>query len=323
MDQTLDPRLQLDEGAVVGDVGDAALEAALDRVLGLDAFPGVGFQLLHAQADALGLGVEADDLDGDGLADLQRFRGMVDAAPRDVGDVQQAIDATEIDERAVIGDVLDHALENLAFLEVGHQLRAGLGAALFEHRPARNHDVAARAVHLENLERLRRAEQRRNVANGANVDLRARQEGHRAREVDGEAALDPAEDDAGNPGLIGEGLFQQRPGFLALGLLAAEHGFAVLVFHALEIDLDGVAGLEFERDPRNDEFLERNPAFGLEADVDQHLIAFDRNDPTLDDGAFQAVAGAEGFLEHGCEAFAKAFVFAAFRIYLSHRISLG
>ena len=31
---------------------------------------------------------------------------MVDAAPRDVGDVQQAIDAAQIDEGAVIGDVL-------------------------------------------------------------------------------------------------------------------------------------------------------------------------------------------------------------------------
>src|SRR3546814_3604449 len=35
--QTLDPRLQLHEGAVVGDVGDAALEAGADRMLALGA----------------------------------------------------------------------------------------------------------------------------------------------------------------------------------------------------------------------------------------------------------------------------------------------
>jgi hypothetical protein len=35
--------------------------------------------------------------------------------------VQQAIDAAEVDEGAVIGDVLDHALDDAAFLEGGEQ----------------------------------------------------------------------------------------------------------------------------------------------------------------------------------------------------------
>ena len=91
---------------------------------------------------------------------MQRFGRVVDAPPGDVGDVQQAVDAAEIDEGAVIGDVLDDAVEDLAFLERGDQLRALLGAALLEHGAARHHDVAARAVHLEDLEGLRRAEQR-------------------------------------------------------------------------------------------------------------------------------------------------------------------
>ena len=63
--QALDPRLQLHEGAVVGDVGDPAGEPRARRIFGGDAFPGIGFQLLHAERDALGVGVEADDLDLD------------------------------------------------------------------------------------------------------------------------------------------------------------------------------------------------------------------------------------------------------------------
>ena len=43
---------------------------------------------------------------------------MVDALPAHVGDVQQAVDAAEVDERAVVGDVLDHAFEDLAFLQL-------------------------------------------------------------------------------------------------------------------------------------------------------------------------------------------------------------
>ena len=96
---------------------------------------------------------------------------VVDAAPGDVGDMQQAVDAAEIDERAVVGDVLDHAVDDLAFLEVRDQLRAGLGAGLFENGAARHDDVAAAAVHLEDLERLRHAHQRGDVADRADVDL--------------------------------------------------------------------------------------------------------------------------------------------------------
>ena len=85
---------------------------------------------------------------------------MVDAAPGDVGDVQQAVDAAEVDERAVVGDVLDHAVDDLAFLEVLDDLGALLGAALFQDRAARDDDVAAAPVHLEDLEGLRHVHQR-------------------------------------------------------------------------------------------------------------------------------------------------------------------
>src|SRR6185369_7070179 len=119
--------------------------------------------------------VDLDDLDLHGLADGQHLGRVIDPPPGDIGNVKQAVDAAEINERTVIGDVLDHAVE---------------------HRAARHHDVAAAAVHLQNLERLRIVHQRRDVADRADVDLRARQEGDSAVEVDGEAALDLVEDDA-------------------------------------------------------------------------------------------------------------------------------
>ena len=71
--QALDARLQLHEGAVVGDVGDAAGELGARRILRRHTFPRIGLELLHAEADALGFRVEADDLHLDLLADLQRL----------------------------------------------------------------------------------------------------------------------------------------------------------------------------------------------------------------------------------------------------------
>src|SRR5690606_39771632 len=62
--------------------------------------------LLHAERDTMGFLVDADDLHLDRLADGEDFRRMVDAAPCHVGNVQETVDAAEVNERTVIGDVL-------------------------------------------------------------------------------------------------------------------------------------------------------------------------------------------------------------------------
>src|SRR6185437_7640028 len=286
MDQAFHTRLQLHEGAIVGDVGDLALELHAHRILGGDAFPRVGLQLLHAQADALGLVVDLDDLHGDGLTHRQDFGRVGDAAPGDVGDVEQAVHAAQVHEGAVVGDVLDHAFDDLLFLQAGHQRGALLGAALFQHGAARHHDIAPAAVHFQDLERLRLVHQRADIAGGTNVDLAARQEGHGAVEIDGEAALDPAEDHAGDARLVVERLFQLDPAFLAAGLVAAQHGFAQRILDALEIDLDLVTHLNVGGDARHREFLQRHAAFGLETDIHHGEVVLDGDDLAFDDGAF-------------------------------------
>ena len=175
---------------------------------------------------------------------VQRLARVVDAPPGDVGDVQQAVDAAQVDEGAVVGDVLHHAVEDHAFLQALDQLGALLGAGLLQHGAARDHDVAAGAVHLEDLERLRAAHQRADVAHRADVDLAAGQEGHGAAEVDGEAALDPAEDHAVDALLRLERLLEVGPGLLAPRLLARQDDGAVAVLVALDEELDDVAGLD-------------------------------------------------------------------------------
>ena len=211
--------------------------------------------------------------------------------------MQQAVDAAEIDEGAVIRDVLHHARQHLALAQRGDQLGARLGAALFHDGAARDHDIAAGAIHLQDLERLGRAHERADIAHRADVHLAAGQEGHGAGEVDGEAALDAPEDDAGHALIVLEGLLELGPGFLAPGLLARQNGFAVLVFHALEIDFDGVAHLELGLLAGGGEFLELDAALGLQSDVDEGEIILDGDDDALEHAAFESVAGADRFLE--------------------------
>ena len=212
--------------------------------------------------------------------------------------MQQAVHAAQIHEGAVIGDVLDHALDHLLFLQGSDQRRTLLGAALFQNGAARHHDVAAAAIHFQDLEQLGLVHQRADIAGGTHIDLAAGQEGHGAVEIDGEAALDAAEDHAGDAGLVVEGLFQLDPAFLAARLVARQHGFTQRIFDALQIDLDLVAHLHIGGDAGHGEFLQRHPAFGLEADIHHGEIIFDGDDLALDDGAFLRRLGLEALFQH-------------------------
>ena len=100
-----------------------------DRVLVVDVVPRAGRLLLEAQGDLFALVVDVQDLHLDLLVDLDHVRRMVDAAPAHVGDVQQAVDAAQVDERAELGDVLDRALADLADVELVEQLASSFRSA--------------------------------------------------------------------------------------------------------------------------------------------------------------------------------------------------
>src|SRR5690606_29525211 len=199
--EALDARLELEERAVVGERHDLALDALADRVLVRRVDPRIRLDLLEAQRHALGLGVELQHLDLELVADLEHLARVVDAAPRHVGDVEQAVDAAEVDEGAVVGDVLDHAVDDLPDLEGLQRLAALALALLLEQRAAREHHVAAPLVELDDLELRALAHQRLEVPHRAQVHLRAGQERLDA-DVDRQAALHARHDHAFH-GLVG------------------------------------------------------------------------------------------------------------------------
>src|SRR5262245_35843146 len=301
MDQPLDAGLELDEGAVVGDVGDRALEAGARRVFGGDALPRIGFELFDAEADALGFRIDADDLHLHRVADIHDLARMIDAPPRHVGDVKQPVDAAKIDEGAVIGDVLDHAVDDLALFETGNDLAALLGTGLFEHGTARNDDIAAPSVHLEDLAGLRHVHQRADIADRADVHLASRQEGHGAVEIDGEPALDAVEDHTLNALARLVFLFEPGPALLAARLFARQHRFAGRVLDPLEINVDFVADGKIGRAARDAKLLEGDAAFGLQPDIDDSDVFFDSDDSALDHAAFLERGTGERLFKKGRE----------------------
>ena len=216
---------------------------------------------------------------------------MRDAAPRHVGDVQQAVDAAEVDERAVVGDVLDDAAQDLALGERVERVLLLLRVLFFEEHLAREHDVAALLVDLDDAHAQFLAAQRVEVADRAHVDLRAGQERAHA-DVDGETALDALDDAADDDLALRVGLLDLVPDLHLLGLLAREDDVAFAILGALEQHVDDVARLHRDLAGLVDELFDGDDAFGLEADVDDDFGRRDFDDGALDDFAFRDVAEA-------------------------------
>src|SRR5918995_6828245 len=188
--QAFNTRLDLDERTVAGDRDNLALHPRPHRILGGHVLPGVRLQLLHAEADALALPVDVENLDFDFLADRHHFGGMRHAAIRHVGDVEQAIHATQIDECAEVGDVLDHALPHLTHGKLLHQVLALVRPLVLQDHPAADHDVPPPLVQLDDLEFVRLVQELVDVGNPPERDLASRQEGVDPHEVHDHAAFD-------------------------------------------------------------------------------------------------------------------------------------
>ncbi len=71
--------------------------------------------------------------------------------PAELGDVDESVDAAEVDEGAEVDDRGDDTLAALARLEVGEEVAPLFLLRLFEPGPPRQDDVVAVAVELDDL----------------------------------------------------------------------------------------------------------------------------------------------------------------------------
>src|SRR5262249_37627839 len=172
----LDPRQDLDEGSERDHLGDAALDDVVDRVAVEHLLPRIGLRLLETERDALAVAVDVEHLDLDLLADLEHLRRVVDVAPRQLGDVDQAVHAVQVDEGAEVDDVRDHAGDDVARVERVEDRLPHLLALVLEDGAAREHDVVPRAVELDHLAAELRAEELVQILDAADVDERRGQE---------------------------------------------------------------------------------------------------------------------------------------------------
>ena len=80
--------------------------------------------MLETKGDTLFLLVDIQHHHVELLADAHHFARVIDAAPAHVGDVQQAVEAVEVNEGTEVGNVLYLALDHGAWGEVVQHLAA-------------------------------------------------------------------------------------------------------------------------------------------------------------------------------------------------------
>src|SRR4051794_14865451 len=209
---------------------------------------------------------------------------MVHVAPRELRDVDQAVDAVQVHERAEVDDVRDRALHDHPGLQAVEDLLADLLALLLEDGTAAQHHVVARAVQLDDLALDLRAEELVEVLHAPDVHERRRQEAAHA-EVDDQAALNDL-DDGALDGLAGlGGGLDAAPRLLEAGALLRQDQAAVLVLLGEDESVDLLAQLDLVEGVGRlpDRQLAReDDALGLVADVDEHLVLVDADHVAAD-----------------------------------------
>src|SRR4051812_34126690 len=207
--------------------------------------------------------------------------------PRQLGDVDQAVDAVEVHEGAEVDDVRDLALDDEARLQAVEDALAVLAALLLEHGAARQHNVVARAVELDDLALERLPEELVEVRHAADVDQRRGQEAAHAQ-VDDQAALDDLDHAAGDRLARLLGGLDAPPGALEPGALLGHDEAAVLVLLGEDQRVDLLAQLDLvvRVDGLADgKLVGGDDPLALVADVDKDLVVVDPDDLAGDDVA--------------------------------------
>src|ERR1051326_5973563 len=101
VDQAFNALLQLDEGAVVGDAKHAALDARANGIALCGVEPRVRRKLLEAKRYAQLVGIELQNFYLDLIAHVHQVTRMSQASPRHISDVEQTVNAAQVDESAV------------------------------------------------------------------------------------------------------------------------------------------------------------------------------------------------------------------------------
>src|SRR5271157_2969195 len=244
VDEAFDAGFDFDKCAEVGEAGDRAGDALAGEQAFGGFVPGPGLELLEAEREFFGFRVDFEDFDLEFLAYGENVIRLADAGVGNVADVEQAVDAAEVNECAVGHEGADRSGDRVAFLDRGLEgVMTGLGEGaglLFKNDAAIDNHVFVGDVELGDAAGDFGSDQ---LFELGCVFRSAAAGGHEGADadVDREAALDDFSDSADDGQPLSECGFQGGP---VAGLRDFEAGeLVVVLFVAAGYgDGEGVAG---------------------------------------------------------------------------------
>ena len=269
MHEPFDALLEFDKRAVVRNAYDFSAHLRTHRVLVLDALPWMRRELLETQRNPAPLLLIVEHLDPNVVPDRDQLRRMAHPAPRHVGNVQQAVHPSQIDECAEIGDVLDRTLPHLIHFEFGQDLPTLPFPLFLEDCPTGHDDIPSALVQFDDLEREHLADELIEVLYLPDIDLGTREKRIHREEIDDDSALDPTHQlplDCG-AGIVG--LLDLVPDPHEVGLLLGQDDLALLIFDGFEVHLHLIPEMDLRPIA---ELHQWNRTFRFEPDV-HHDIA--------------------------------------------------
>ena len=278
VDQTLNTGLDLNECTVVGNHNYLTLHVVAHLEVSIQSIPRMRSELLQTEGDATLLVVEVEDNHVDLLVELDHLVGIVYAAPRQVCDVDESVNTTEVNEYTVRGDILNGTLKDLTLLELTDDLLLLGLELLLDESLMRNNDIAELLVDLDYLELHGLAYELIVVAYGVNVDLRAGEECLDTEHVNDHTALRATLDEALDDCIRLESLINLIPRLRHASLLVREDQLTLLVFSALYVNLYQVADLQVGIVA---ELRSGDNTVALVADVDNNFLLVNRDDLTF------------------------------------------
>ena len=164
--------------------------------------------------------IEFQDFRFNFLTHGQHFRWVTHTTPCQIGDVQQAVNAAQINERTVVGDVFNDTFDNFAFFQSFGQFSALFAHSHFEYRTAAQDHVIAFAIQFDDFEFHGFALKWAHVFDRTQVQQRAWQERTNAVRHNGQTTFDFACNGTGHQFAGFQGFFQIQPSRQTLGTVA-------------------------------------------------------------------------------------------------------
>ena len=296
VNQAFDGTVDADESAEGDQLGDLAGDNLANLIAGDDIVPLFGARAPDGEPDFLRLLVDLHHVDIDVATDRKHLLGVDVALPGELGEVDQAVGAAQVDEDAEAADARDATAADFAFAQLRQQAVLLFGAPLLHGGALGEDDAVSASVDLDHFESQRATNEFVEVAaagvglgRGAH-DLAERHEGVDAFHVDQQASLV----EATHSGFKGDGFLeaglQLAPALFTAGAVNGDGKLGLFAVGLEDVDEDAVADLEAVAllGSERVHLVGRDNALGFGANVDDQGLAVASNDD-----AFNHVAAAE------------------------------